>query len=136
VTDDSLQAWEAAVRKLAEDPAWAGKITVLPPGKRGPAERADEPVPFMPAEGMITRPHDAPWERLVRGQRVTITHGDWSSAEMRVTDVITHVNGDETYVLEDAAITDAEIEARRQADRARYSSETCPDGEPADAPAP
>jgi siroheme synthase (precorrin-2 oxidase/ferrochelatase) len=66
---------------------------------------------FMPSEGMITRPHDAPWERLVRGQRVTITHGDRSSAAMRVTDVIAHHDGGETYVLRDAAITDEELEA-------------------------
>ena len=70
---------------------------------------------FMPSEGMITRPHDAPWERLARGQRVTITHAGWSSAEMRVTDVITHHDGDETYVLRDAAVTDAELEAERAA---------------------
>ena len=68
---------------------------------------------FMPSEGMITRYRDSPWERLVRGQRVTITHGDWQSAEMRVTDVITHYDGDETYVLRDAAITDAELEAEK-----------------------
>ena len=69
----------------------------------------------MPSEGMITRPHDAPWERLVRGQRVTVTHGDWSSAGMRVTDVITHHDGDETYVLRDAATTDAELAAEKAA---------------------
>ena len=68
---------------------------------------------FMPSEGMITRYRDSPWERLTRGQRVTITHGDWTSAEMRVTDVITHHDGDETYVLRDAAVTDAELEAER-----------------------
>ena len=70
---------------------------------------------FMPSEGMITRPHDAPWERLVRGQRVTVSSGDWSSAEMRVTDIIAHYDGGETCVLRDAATTDAELEAERAA---------------------
>jgi hypothetical protein len=95
-----------------------------------------EHPPFMPSEGTITRPHDATWERLVRGQRVTITHGDWSSAEMRVTDVITHFDGDETYVLQDAAFTDAKIARQRQAAAAFYRSETCPDGETEDAAPP
>lgn len=84
-------------------------------------------APFMPAEGMITRWRDSPWERLLPGDRVAITHGDWSSAEMRVTEVIAHVNGDETYVLEDAAITDAQIAERRQAMAAVYLGEIYPD---------
>jgi hypothetical protein len=72
-------------------------------------------TPFMPSEGMITRPHDAPWKRLVRGQRVMVSHGDWQSAEMRVTGIIAHYDGDETYVLRDAAVTGAELEAERAA---------------------
>ncbi len=70
---------------------------------------------FMPSEGMLTRPHDAPWDRLVRGQRVTITAGEWSSAEMRVTDVITHYDGGETYVLRDITVTEAELAAEKAA---------------------
>lgn len=65
----------------------------------------------MPSEGMITRWRDSPWPRLAVGDRVTVSHGDWSSAEMRVTKVIPHVNGDETYVLRDPAVTDGELEA-------------------------
>ena len=70
---------------------------------------------FMPSEGLLTRPHDAVWDRLVRGQRVTITAGGRPSAEMRVTDIITHYDGGETYVLRDVTVTEAELEAEKAA---------------------
>lgn len=77
------------------------------------AESAAAYPAFMPSEGMITRPHDAAWGRLERGRQVTVSAGGWSRARMRVTDVIAHVDGDETYVLRDIAVTDAELEAER-----------------------
>jgi hypothetical protein len=43
-----------------------------------------------------------------------VSCGDWSSAELRLTDIIDHGGGGgETYVLRDAATTDAELEAER-----------------------
>ena len=90
---------------------------------------AGGPGPFMPEEVLISRPRDASWERLTCGQRVTITCGG-ATAEMKVTDVITRIDGGETYVLENAAITGAELAERRLAAGAFYRSETCPDGEP------
>jgi len=77
---------------------------------------------FMPAEALIVRAGDAPWERLARGQRVTITLPGSASAEMKVTDTITHVDGAETYVLDDVAVTGAELAERRRAQAAMFAS--------------
>ena len=77
----------------------------------------DEPR-FMPSEVLITRPHDAPagpWEDLGPGRRVLVIIANWPAAAMRVTGVIAHADGGETYVLRDPAVTDAELEAERAA---------------------
>lgn len=56
----------------------------------------------------LTRPHDAPWERLVRGQRVTVHGREW-----RVTDAHTAPDSGETYDLLPAeAVDEAERAAR------------------------
>lgn len=77
---------------------------------------------FMPSEALITRPHDAAYDRLVPGQRVLVTIANWHAAAMRVTDVITHADGDETYVLLDSRMTDEQIEERKRAQAAFFSS--------------
>jgi hypothetical protein len=53
----------------------------------------------------LTRWPDATWAPLVRGQRVTVTHGEWSG-EFRVTGIALGSNGAETYTLEPAANVD------------------------------
>lgn len=60
----------------------------------------------MAGTGELTRWADSPWPRLVRGQRVTVTHGDFT-AEYRVTEVEPNGDGVETYTLEPAADVDA-----------------------------
>jgi len=57
--------------------------------------------------GELTRWPGSPWPVLVRGQRVTVTHGDGFSGEYRVTEVHPHGDGSETYTLEPAADVDA-----------------------------
>ena len=49
------------------------------------------------ASGEITRPPGASWDRLVRGQRVTLGGRRW-----RVTEVSARPDGTETYRLEPA----------------------------------
>jgi hypothetical protein len=68
------------------------------------------------ATAMVTRPADAGWPRLVRGQRVTSWRGPVQRVEIlvwRVTEVGTAPDGDETYQLEPAEAVDARIEAAR-----------------------
>ncbi len=77
---------------------------------------------FMPSEVLIVRPHDAPWERLARSQHVTITPAGRAAAEMRVTDVISHVDGGETYALEDLTVTDEQVAERKRAQAAMFAS--------------
>lgn len=60
----------------------------------------------MAGTGELTRWPDSAWPLLVRGQRVTINHGDWGG-DFRVTDVKRDKNGTETYTLEPAADVDA-----------------------------
>lgn len=60
----------------------------------------------MEGNGTITRLPGCSWEPLVRGQRVTINHGDFSG-DFRVTDVQPSDDGSETYTLEPAADVDA-----------------------------
>lgn len=70
------------------------------------------------ATAMVTRPADACWPRLVRGQRVTSWDGTVQRVEVlvwRVTEVGTLPGGEETYHLEPAEDVDATIEAERAA---------------------
>lgn len=69
------------------------------------------------ATAMVTRPADAAWPRLVRGQRVTSWGGSVQRVEVlvwRVTEVDVSRDGDETYHLEPAEVVDARIAAARQ----------------------
>lgn len=70
------------------------------------------------ASGYLERPPDATWAPLVLGQRVTITRGDWSSGEHRVTDIRFREGGSETYILEPAEAVDARLAAEREARKA------------------
>ena len=67
----------------------------------------DGPVALTGAHGELTRYAGSGWEPLVRGQRVTITHGPAFSGEYRVTDVVPHEDGGETCTLEPASAVDA-----------------------------
>jgi len=70
------------------------------------------------SQGEITRWPHSQWTPLVRGQRVTINHGDWSG-EFRVTDVTPGGDGSEAYALEPAA----DVDAREAAARERFPEE-------------
>jgi hypothetical protein len=65
-----------------------------------------------PPGATVSRPAGAAWERLVRGQRITLTISG-SSRQWRVTEVDTYPDGSETYRLEAAELAAARIAADR-----------------------
>lgn len=65
------------------------------------------------SDAELTRWPDSPWAPLVRGQRVTVTHGGFAG-EFRVTGISPNGDGGETYTLEPAAEVDARLAAERE----------------------
>jgi hypothetical protein len=77
---------------------------------------------FAPSEALVTRAHDAAWERLAIGQHVTITPAGHPGAEMKITGIIPHADGGETYALEDVTVTDEQVAERKRAEAAMFAS--------------
>lgn len=66
------------------------------------------------ASGDLYLPAGSPLGPLTYGQRVTVTHGDFTGA-FRVTGISYGMNGPETYQLEPAGVIDARETAEREA---------------------